>query len=150
MRRAYDLSVLDTGGLYGALALQLLKLSDEILLVAAAELGAIFGARRALSHMREKGVSASEVKLVLSRGRRGSGFEREEIESALGIPAHHVLPNDPQTMEDALLEGRPVNPGSPYGKSLAALASGLLDRDGQIGSRTSSVKGLRSLLSRGS
>jgi pilus assembly protein CpaE len=148
-RRAYDLVVLDTGGPYSALGLQLLKLSDEILLVATAELGSVYGAKRALAHLAEKGLHSSSIRLVLSRWRRGQGFEQSDIESALGLPVCHVLPSDPQAVEEALLQGRPVAPGCPFGKSLTELGALLLDRD-PVAVEPSSAKGLFSLFSKSS
>jgi len=58
-----------------------------------------------------------------------------------------VLPSDPQPVEDALIEGRPVAPGSQYGKSLAELADRLLDSPATA-VKTSPRRRLRSLLSR--
>jgi pilus assembly protein CpaE len=146
-RRVYDLIVLDTGAPYSALGLQLLNSSDEILLITTTTLGSVYGARRALAHLSDHEVPLSKVRLVLRRWRHESGLEQEEIESALGVPIYHVLPSDPQAIEDALLEGRPVSPGSPYGKSLAELASRVFQRDTGKAKRPP-VKGLLSLFSR--
>ncbi|HSW50944.1 MAG TPA: AAA family ATPase, partial [Bryobacteraceae bacterium] len=70
-RRAYDLVVLDTGGPFSALGMQLMRLSDEILLVTTTEPGSVYGAKRVLSHLAENGLAATQLKLVLSRWRRG-------------------------------------------------------------------------------
>jgi pilus assembly protein CpaE len=148
-KRVYDLIVLDTGSPYSVLGLQLLKSSHEILLVTTTTFGSIYGARRALRYLSDNNASLSKVRLVLRHWRRESGLEQEEIESALGMSIYHVLPSDPQSVEDALLEGRPVSPGSPYGKSLAELASRVLQRDAEDARRPSPLKGLRSLFSRG-
>ena len=149
-RTVYDLVVLDTGGPYAAFGLQLLKSSDDILLVASTTLSSIYGARRALKHLSANGIASSQVRLVLRRWRWETGLEREEIESALGIPIHHVLPSDPQSVEAALLEGHPVTPGSPYGRSVAELASSIFPRKAAIAKQPSPLKGLRSLFWRGS
>jgi Flp pilus assembly CpaE family ATPase len=74
-------------------------------------------------------------------------LDREQIEAALGLRVLHVLPSDPQPVEDALIEGRPVAPGSLYGKSLAELAERLLDSP-TTATKPSMRKGLRSLFSR--
>ena len=148
-RRAYDLVVLDTGGPYSALGLQLLRLSDEILLVTTAELGSVYGAKRALAHLAENGLPSSAIRLVLSRWRRGQGFEQADIESALGLPVYHIVPSDPQAVEEALLDGRPVAPGCPFGKSLTELGALLLDQ-GPAAAGGASAKGLLSLFSKSS
>ncbi|MFB3778272.1 MAG: CpaE family protein [Bryobacteraceae bacterium] len=147
-RRAYDLVVLDTGGPFSALGLQLLKLSDEILLVTTTEPGSIYGAKRVLSYLAENGLAAAQVRLVLSRWRRELGFEQADIETALGLPVYQVLPNDPQAVEEALLQGRPVASGSPFGKSLTELEARLFDQDPPR-ARPSSSKGFLGLFSKG-
>jgi pilus assembly protein CpaE len=146
-RRAYDVVVLDTGGPYSALGLQLLKLSDEILLVTTSELGSVYGAKRALAHLAENGLPTSSIRLVLSRCRREQGFEPSDIESALGLSVYHAVPSDPQAVEEALLQGRPVAPGSAFGKSLTELGARLLDQD-SLAVRPSSSKGLLGLFSK--
>jgi pilus assembly protein CpaE len=146
-RRAYDLAVLDAGSPYGAMGLELVRLSDEVLLVTTTELGAVYGAKRALAHLRGNGVAKSKIRLVVSRWRGDVGFEREEIEAALDLAVFHVLPSDPQAIDAALIEGRPVASGSPFGKSLAELAARLWDRDVPP-AKPSPRKGLRLLFSR--
>jgi Flp pilus assembly CpaE family ATPase len=74
-------------------------------------------------------------------------LDREQIEAALGLSVFQVLPSDPQPVEDALIEGRPVAPGSLYGKSLAELAERLLDSPATA-VKASPRKGLHSLFSR--
>jgi len=127
-RRAYDLVVLDTGGAFAAPGLDLARLSDEVLLVITSELGAVYAAKRTLGYLAANGVQRSKIKLVASRWRRDIGFERDEIESALGMEVFHVLPSDPQAVEDALLEGRPVASGTTFGKSLGELAARVLNQ----------------------
>ena len=86
--------------------------------------------------------------MVLSRWKRDLGFDREQIESAVGLPVLHALPNDPEAVEDALLEGRPIAPGTLFGKSLTDLATRLLDYRPRA-EKTSTLKGFRSLFTRG-
>jgi pilus assembly protein CpaE len=146
-RHAYNLVILDTGGLGENLGLEVATLSDEVLLVTTSELAAVYTAKRWIALLGTRGVARSRIRPVVSRWRRHLGLDREQIEAALGLSVLHVLPSDPQPIEDALIEGRPVAPGSLYGKSLAELAERLL------GSPATAVKapprkGLRSLLSR--
>jgi pilus assembly protein CpaE len=147
VRGAYNLVILDTGGLGENLGLEVAKLGDEVLLVTTSELAAIYAAKRWIAYLRTNGVAKSRIRLVVSRWRRDLGLNREQIEAALGLSVFHVLPSDPQPVEAALIEGRPVAPGSLYGKSLAELAERLLDSPATA-AKASPRKGLRSLLSR--
>ena len=147
-RRSYGLVVIDTGGPFGGLGLELAKSSDEVLLVLTPELASVYSAKRAAPHLAGHGVSKSKIRLVLSRWKRDLGFDREQIESAVGLPVLHALPNDPEAVEDALLEGRPIAPGTLFGKSLTELATRLLDYR-PTAEKTSALKGFRSLFTRG-
>jgi pilus assembly protein CpaE len=149
-RRVYELAVLDTGGPYSSLGQQLLRLSDEILLVTTAEPGSVYGAKRALSHIGGLGVPTASIRLVVSRWRKDLGFEQSDIESALGLPVYHILPNDPQAVEDALMQGRAVAPGSLFGKSLADLQSQLFTQGRGQAPEPPAFKGLRILFSKNS
>ncbi len=127
VRSAYDLVVLDTGGAYDAFGVELAKLSDQVVFVTTTDVDAIYAAKRALSYLAANSVPASRVRLVVSRWRKGMGLELPEMESILGFPVFHVAPSDPGAVEGALLEGRPVAPGSQFGKSLAQLAANLFE-----------------------
>ncbi len=146
-RHAYNLVILDTGGLGESLGLEVAKLSDEVLLVTTSELAAVYSAKRWIACLGSHGVARSRIRLVVSRWRRDLGLDREQIEAALGLSVFQILPNDSQPVEAALIEGRPVAPGSPYGKSLAELAQRLLDSPA-IATKAYPRWGLRSLLSR--
>ena len=147
-RHSYDLVVLDAGGACGALGLELAKLSDDVLLVLTPELAAVYSAKRAIPHLVSHGVLKARIRLVLSRWKRDLGFDRDQIESAVGLTVFHALPSDPQAVEDALLEGIPVAPGTPFARSLSDLATRLLDCTPAV-EKASPLKGLRSLFSRG-
>ena len=146
-QRAYNLVILDTGGMSETLGLEVAKLSDEVLLVTTSDLAAVYAAKRWIAYLGTNGVAKSRIRLVVSRWRRDRGLDREQIETALGLNVFHVLPSDPQPVEDALIEGRPVAPGSLYGRSLAELAERLLDRPASA-PKPSPRKGLQSLFSR--
>ncbi|MCC7174632.1 MAG: AAA family ATPase [Bryobacterales bacterium] len=147
-RRAYDLVVLDTGGPFTTLGMALARLSDEVLAVTTSELGAVHGAKRTLAHLAANGVPQTKIKLVISRWRKDLGFDRDEVETALGLSVFHLLPNDSPAVEAALLEGRPVAPGSNFGKSLSELAMRVLNPDVRA-SRESPARARRALLTLG-
>jgi Flp pilus assembly CpaE family ATPase len=147
VRGAYGLAVVDTGGVFSPLGLELARLSDDILLVTTSDVGIVHGAARSLSYLQMEGCRSEAVKVAVSRWRREAGLDREAIESALGQEVCCVLPHDPQATEDALLEGRPVAPASALGRGVAELASRLLDR-GPAASKAPQFRSWRSLFSR--
>ncbi len=145
-RSAYDLVLLDTGGPFHALGMEAARLADEVLLVTTTDAGVLHGVKRTVAHLRRSGVPLSRLKIVIGRWRREAGFNPQEVEAALGQEIYHVLPSDPDAARHALLEGRPVSPGSPLGKSLAMLARKLLD-DEVSSQKTASPPRWRSLFS---
>jgi Flp pilus assembly CpaE family ATPase len=146
-RRNYDLVVIDTGGVFGPLAPELASASDEPLLVTTCDVGVLHGAARSLAFLNAAGSRSGRARIVVNRWRREAGLDRSEIEAALGFPVFAVLPSDPQATEDALLEGRPLAPGSALGRAVAELASHLLEPDAPTTPPATS-RGWRSLFSR--
>jgi pilus assembly protein CpaE len=146
-RRIYRAVFLDCGGPYGPWNVALAKLSDAVLMVLTAELPAVYAAQRALAYLDRNGTKRSKVRLVVNRHRRDAGLDREEIETALGVELLHLLPDDREAIENALMEGRPVPSGSQFGKSLAGLATRLIGSESAAG-KPSPPGGLLSLFSR--
>jgi len=124
-RRGYELAVLDAGSAFGAWELGLARLADEVLLVATNELPALHAAQRALGHLQDHGVGPERLRVVINRYAPERGLPAESIETALGCPVFHTLPGDYETLQKALMDGKPAPPGSRFGKSVAALAERL-------------------------
>ena len=124
-RSHYDVAVLDTGGAFGDWNLSLARLADELLLVTTAELPALHATQRVLAWWDEQGLSRTRLRLLLNRYGRERNLSAEAIGEALGCPVFHVLPADPDALQKALMEGRPVSPGTRFGKSLGELTGRL-------------------------
>jgi pilus assembly protein CpaE len=146
-RRNYGLVVLDSGGAFAPLGLELARWSDDVLLVTTGDVGILHGAARSLSYLQTEARARDATKVVLSRWRREAGMDRDMIGSALGQEVFAVLPHDPQVTEDALLDGRPVAPGSALGRGVADLAARLFERT-PAAPATTAARGWRSLFSR--
>jgi pilus assembly protein CpaE len=125
-RRTYRLVVLHSGGPYGPWNLRLMNLSDELLLVLTNELSAIYGAQRVLAYLDRSGISRSKIRLLVNRYHKNVGLDRAEIETALRMEVFHLLPNDREAVDNALMEGRPVPANARFGKSLVQLAALLI------------------------
>lgn len=124
-RSAYEVVFLDGGRPYGAWSLRLANASDEVLLVLTAEVPAVYSAQRALAHLNNNGVGGSKIRLIVNRHRKSAGLDPKDIEAALKQEVFWLVPNDRETVESALLEGRPVVSSSLVGRSLAELAAHL-------------------------
>jgi hypothetical protein len=59
----------------------------------------------------------------------------------------YLLPNDYESIQKSLMEGRPIPPSSSFGKALMGLSDRLAGRE-ESAKKGSSISGLRSLFSR--
>ena len=146
-RGAYELVVLDAGRPYGAWNLSLARAADELLLVTTNELPALQGAQRVLAYLDASDVSRSKVRIVLNRYDEEIGLNRDVVASALHAEVAEVIPSDYESVQDALIDGRPVAPATKVGKSLSALAAALGGK-GENAGKKPSTHSLLSLFSR--
>lgn len=121
-RSLYELIALDLGEPFSPWALSLARAADQILLVSTNELPSLRGAQRVLQHLDRNHIERSRVRLILNRYNPEAGLTQEAIETALHIDVAHVLPSDYEAVQKALVEGKAVAPGTPFSKSLQALA----------------------------
>jgi Flp pilus assembly CpaE family ATPase len=72
-------------------------------------------------------------------------LNRDVIEAALHADVLEVIPSDYESVQKALVDGKPIAPASPVGKSLVSLASALSGKEAvePVAAKTS---GLGSLL----
>lgn len=127
-RARYDVVVVDAGTAFGKWSLDLARRADELLLVAAGEPAALYGARRVLAHLQRAGISAAQVRLILNRQKRSAGLEPEEVSKAVGLGVYHVVPEDAAALAKAQMNGRPVASDTALARSLTELAVRLMGR----------------------
>jgi pilus assembly protein CpaE len=125
VRGQYDAVVIDTGGVYGEWGVGLARGSDEVLLVSTNELPALQATQRARSYMDAQRVDRAKVRLIVNRYNRDVGLSKEVIETALHEEVYHLLPSDYDSVQRALIDGRPIPPGSSLGKALVQLGDRL-------------------------
>lgn len=128
-RPLYQSIVLDSGGAFGDWNLALADHSDEVLVVTTNELPALHATQRALAYLAANGIPSSKVRLVVDRYRPDAGLPQQELETALHSEIFHLLPSDSDSIQKALLEGKPVLSGSKFGKSVTALSERLAGRE---------------------
>ena len=124
-RSQYDIVILVTGNPYSPWTLELANQADEIVLVTTNELTALRSAQRVLANFGRQRVDRSKVKLIVNRYNTEIGLNQEAIETALRCDVFHVIPSDFESVNEALVSGKPVAGSSPFGKSIGQLAERL-------------------------
>lgn len=129
-RRLYEFVILDIPGPHGEWGLSLAKFCDELLLVTTNELPAVHATQNTLACLEYGGVNRSKIKLVVNRYNTEIGLSSESIEAALDLKVFQHLPSDFESVQKALMEGKPIPPGTKVGKAIAELAEKLTGRTG--------------------
>jgi pilus assembly protein CpaE len=124
-RNAYDVVITDAGSVYGDWNLAQARAANELLLVTTNELPALQAAQRALSYLDTNRIGRWKVRLVVNRYTRDVGLSREVIGTALHADVFDTLPSDYETVQKALMEGKPVLSNTSFGKSISQLADRL-------------------------
>lgn len=127
-KQAYDVAAIDLGEAYSYWSLYVASAADEVLAVSTNELPSLRAAQRVLHHLTAHGIDREKIKLVVNRYNPDVGLNQEAIETALQTKVHHLIPSDYETIQRALVEGKPVGPATGFGKSLAALADRLYQK----------------------
>jgi pilus assembly protein CpaE len=147
-RKNYDNVILDASSAYGEWNVSIAAGSDEILLITSNELPALQGAQRVLVYLDAHDIPRSKVHVVVNRYDREIGLSREVIASALHTDVLEVIPSDYETVQQALLDGKPVPPASIIGKRIAHLARQLTPDDKPADKKAAPLGGILSLFSR--
>lgn len=132
-RHNYDVIVVDTGSAYGEWNLNAARIANELLLVTTNELPALQAAQRALSYLDTNRIGRWKIRLLVNRYYRDVGLSREVIGTALHTEVFDILPSDYESVQKALMEGKPAPSSTPFGKGMMQLAD-------RLGGRTEAVK----------
>ena len=132
----------DASGVYGEWNLNLAKAANEVLLVSTNELPALQATQRALSYLDTNRIGRWKIRLVINRYLQDVGLNREVIGTALHTDVFDTLPSDYESIQKALLDGKPIPTSTPFGKGMVKLVE-------RLGGKTEDKKkssGLGSLL----
>src|SRR6476660_3239895 len=127
-RQLYEFVILDTPGPNSEWGLSLAKLADELLLVTTNELPAVHATQNTLARLDHFGVTRSKIKLIINRYNTDIGLSSEAIETALDLKVFQHLPSDFESVQKALMEGKPIPAGTKVGRAIAELAEKLTGR----------------------
>jgi pilus assembly protein CpaE len=124
----YEAVVLDTAGAQPG-AVEFVRLADQILLVATNELVALHATRRSVEYLEKNAIDRRRLRLVVNRYSPATGLKREEVQAALKLEPYALLANEYEIVQQAVLEGRPVGPGTRFDRGLRALAARLTGKE---------------------
>jgi pilus assembly protein CpaE len=126
-RTHYEAVVMDTAGAQSAL--EFARLSDEVLLVATNELVVLHATRRSIEYFQQNSIDRRRLRLIVNRYTPATGLKSGEVETALKLEPYALLANDYESLQAAVLEGKPCEAGSRIGRSIQALASKLSGKE---------------------
>jgi pilus assembly protein CpaE len=144
-RENYGAVILDTASPYGKWVEEIANLCDELVLVTTNELPALHSTQRAIAHLERSGIDRSRIKLVVNRFNADLGLDKIAIQTALNLDVFQLLPNDPDTIQKSLLEGKPVASGTALGKNFVNMAERLGGREKEVKSRKPLLSGIFSI-----
>ncbi len=124
-RERYDTVVLDLPDMRAAADCGFCALADMILLVTTNELAALQATNRSLRYLGPGPDERAKLRLILNRYTTVSGLKREDVKTALSLEPFASLCNEYDVIQTALLDGKPVPPGSRFGASVRALCGQL-------------------------
>ena len=127
-RQLYEFTILDIPGPHDEWGLSLAKSCDELLLVTTNELPAVHATQATLARLEFYGVNRSKIKLIVNRYNTDIGLSSEAIEMALELKVFQHVPSDFESVQKAMMEGKPVPSGTNVGKATAELAESLTGR----------------------
>jgi Flp pilus assembly CpaE family ATPase len=114
------------------------------------DLASLQSAQRVLAYLERHYVDSSKVRLIVNRF-RPEGLGRNVIETALHCDVSQIIPDDPDSIHRAIVEGKPIGSGTASGKSLKELADRLSGHaQAEPAKKPSSLAGLLSMFSRSS
>jgi pilus assembly protein CpaE len=124
-RENYGVSIVDSPGPVSAWQVGLASASDELLLVSTNELSAVHATQKALRMLEAAGVDKTRIRLIVNRYNRENGLSEDAIQTALKIDVWHVLPNDYEPVQKAVLDGKAISPACKLGKAIDDLCERL-------------------------
>jgi len=124
----YDYIIVDLGQSFSELMLNVLDLSNIILLIATPDVLAVYQLRWCIKILQDMHYPLKMMKLVLNRAESQGGVAWQEVRSALGIDVLARIPSDGKAVGTALERGVPSvidKPKSPVADAFKKLVSEL-------------------------
>ena len=81
--------------------------------------------RRSVEYLEQNAIDRRRLRLVVNRYSPATGLKREEVQSALKLEPYVLLANEYEVVQQAVLEGKPVGPGTRFERGLRSLTARL-------------------------
>jgi len=127
-RNLYPLVVIDLG-VPGPIAVEVLRETQDLVLVVTPTLIEMIEARRVLQKLSEAGFAAKQIHLVWNRVMRQQAGAMRAFEKAIGRSAVRSIPDCAAEIELSYCDGRFLDPRLPLHREAEMLAAHLLGRD---------------------
>lgn len=118
--------VVDTPHNFGSKTLEVLELSDHIIMVVVPNFSSIRAAKRTLGVFKQLGYPRDKVRVVVNRVGKKDSVKVDDVEKTLRYPVSWVVPNNYPVAIDAVNSGVPLinhKGGSNVAKSILELAN---------------------------
>ncbi|WP_175969281.1 AAA family ATPase [Burkholderia sp. BCC0322] len=132
----YDFVIFDIGVGVNRLSMVALDRSDQIELVMQPTMPHVRAGRRLLEILVSLGYSTDQMRLLLNRATRTSDRTRTALEEVLGLKAACTIPDDADTVLEAINQGHPVSRlarGAAVTRALQGYAKQLVDGEVRAG-----------------
>mgnify|MGYP003348540912 CR=1 FL=1 len=124
-----DVDTVDLGNAYGSWAISAARASDDVFLVTTNELPALQAAQRVMNYYENHSIPRQRVHLLINRFNREVGLTKEMIETALQTDIYQLIASDYESVQRALLEGKPIQASTAIGKQIVTIAERLIGVD---------------------
>ncbi|MEN2470370.1 MULTISPECIES: AAA family ATPase [Burkholderia] len=126
----YDFVIFDVGVGINPLSMVALDRSDQIQIVLQPAMPHVRAGRRLLEILVSLGYSTDQMRLIVNRATRASDRTRTALEEVLGLQAACTIPDDAETVLEAINQGHPVSRlarSTAVARALQACAKQLVD-----------------------
>jgi CO dehydrogenase nickel-insertion accessory protein CooC1 len=92
-----------------------------------------------MMYMDSQRLEMGKVRVVVNRYQKDAGLQTAYLKEAFDGDVFHTIPSEPDAVQKSLMDGKPIHSGTVIGKSMAAMASRLVEKretDGKKGSKS--------------
>ncbi len=109
LREEYDFVVIDSSMSYEDITESIIQLSDEVALIATADVAALRDLARHVENQRLSEIAAAKLRVIINRGSSNDAISPESIEKAVRFPIHMTIPNNYAELQRAINSGEPIS-----------------------------------------
>ncbi len=120
-RPLYAWTVIDLGRL-NYKSVDLLGAEDDVFVVTAATIPALYSAKRAVETLRDAAIDADRIRLVVNHIAEKYVMSGDALKNMFGVPIYATVPSDPSELHQACVQKRLPGVQSNIRKSIAGLA----------------------------